>query len=48
VSDLKPLGIAPRLGFETVIPLRAGAGYAAITALDSRGRELSTSPVVRV
>lgn len=46
--DLKPLGVARRLGFETLIPLHAGDGYAAVTALDSAGRELSTSPVVRV
>jgi hypothetical protein len=45
---LEPLGIAVNRGFETGIPLHAGAGWAAISALDSAGRELASSPAVRV
>jgi hypothetical protein len=47
-SDLRELGIAKRLGFETVIPLGVRDAYAAIEAVDSRGRSLARSPVVRI
>lgn len=45
---LRPLGIAPRRGFETVIPVQASHRYASVTALDRIGRPLKRSPVVKI
>jgi Arylsulfotransferase (ASST) len=47
-DELRPLGIAQRRGFETVIPLHAQHRYASVTALDRRGRRLRRSPVVQL
>jgi hypothetical protein len=48
-SGVRPLGIAGRHGFETAIRLPAHhGGYARVTALDSAGRHLASSHVVRV
>jgi hypothetical protein len=47
-SSLRPVGLARRHGFETVIPLGTGGGYAQVTAVDARGRELARSEVVRL
>jgi Arylsulfotransferase (ASST) len=47
-DDLRPLGIAPSRGFETVIPLYAEHRYASVTALDRTGRRLRRSPVIQV
>jgi hypothetical protein len=43
------MGVTQRHGFETAIrlPVRQG-GYAKVTALDSAGRHLASSRVVRV
>lgn len=47
--DVRPVGIASRHGFETVIKLPAVTGrYASVTAIDAGGRHLATSDVVRV
>jgi outer membrane protein assembly factor BamB len=45
-SDLRPVGIVPRRGFETAVNLGTGEGYAAVTALDAHGRALGHSAVV--
>jgi Arylsulfotransferase (ASST) len=45
---LRPVGIAQRRGFETMIPLKAGGGYARATAVDGAGRRLAGSRVVRL
>jgi outer membrane protein assembly factor BamB len=45
---LRPLGIAKRHGFETVIPLPAQPRYASVTALDRAGRELRRSPTIQL
>ena len=47
-DQLRPLGIAPSRGFETVIPLQVQHRYASVTALDRSGRRLRRSPVVRL
>ena len=47
-DELRPLGIAPSRGFETVIPLHAKHRYASVTALDRSGRRLRRSPVVQL
>ena len=47
-SELQPIGLAKRQGFETAIPLRTSSGYAAVTALDASGRKLATSRAVRL
>jgi Arylsulfotransferase (ASST) len=46
--DLRPIGVARRRGFETAIPLGAGGGYVAASALDRNGRRLGTSAAIRV
>lgn len=47
-QDLRPVGIARRRGFETAIPIRAGTGYVAVSALDRAGNRLATSGAVRI
>jgi outer membrane protein assembly factor BamB len=47
-DQLRPLGIAKRHGFETVIPLGSHPRFASVTALDRHGRRLKRSPVIRV
>jgi Arylsulfotransferase (ASST) len=47
-DELRPLGIAPSRGFETVIPLYAEHRYASVTALDRTGRRLRRSPVIQL
>jgi hypothetical protein len=47
-DQLRPLGVAPRHGFETVIPLRSTHRYASVTALDRIGRRLKGSPVIKL
>ncbi len=47
-DHLRPVGIARRRGFETVIPLHPKLQYASVTALDRAGRRLQHSPVVRL
>ncbi len=47
-SSLKPIGVAPRRGFETAIPLGRTGGYFSVIALDEDGTSrLGVSPVVR-
>jgi hypothetical protein len=45
---LKPVGVAKRRGFETVIPIGASGGYFRVTAFDARGRRLMSSQLVRL
>jgi hypothetical protein len=45
---LEPAGTVPRRGFETRLVAPAGARYAAVAALDRRGRPLRRSQVVRL
>jgi hypothetical protein len=45
---LDPVASGPRQGFETAIAPPAGTVYAAVTALDGKGRPLATSNVVRL
>ena len=40
---LRAAGTRPRHGFETALPVPAGAGWAAVQALDARGQVLATS-----
>jgi hypothetical protein len=47
-DQLRPLGIAPRRGFETAIPLGVSPGYAAVSALDASGRALGSSRAIPV
>jgi Arylsulfotransferase (ASST) len=47
-SALRPIGTAPRRGFETAIPIGAVGGHLAVTALGRRGETLGQSRVVRV
>ena len=47
-GQLRPLGIARRRGFETVIPLPSDPRYASVTALDHAGRELRRSPIIQL
>jgi hypothetical protein len=47
-DDLRPLGIARRHGFETVIPLTTQSRYACVTALDHAGRKLRRSPTIQL
>jgi Arylsulfotransferase (ASST) len=46
--QLRPVGIAARRGFETVIPLDAEARFASVTALGRNGRLLKHSPTVEL
>jgi hypothetical protein len=45
-DQLRPLGIATRHGFETVIPLHSHFRYGSVTALDRFGRPLKRSPII--
>ncbi len=45
-DQLRPLGVARRHGFETVIPLQPGVRYGSVTALDRSGRRLKRSQVI--
>jgi len=47
-DHLRPLGIARRHGFETVIPLHREFRYAAVTAIDHAGKRLRRSPVIKI
>jgi hypothetical protein len=47
-DSLRPVGVARRRGFETVIPVRRGPQFAAVTALDHRGHTLASSPAIRL
>jgi hypothetical protein len=47
-SSLKPVGLAPRTGFETAIVLGTASGYVAVTALNAAGQALGSSRAVRV
>ncbi len=47
-DDLRPVGIARRHAFETVIQLSPGHRYASVTALDRSGKSLKRSPTVRL
>lgn len=47
-SDLRPLGLARRQGFETAIPLGHAGGYVAVTALDEDGTRMATSRTISV
>lgn len=45
---LRPVGIAKRHGFETVIPLRHEARFVSVTPVDRAGKHLRHSPVIRL
>jgi Arylsulfotransferase (ASST) len=45
-SALRPAGLAPRTGFETSLPIPAGARWVAARALGPRGGVLAESPPV--
>jgi hypothetical protein len=45
---LRPLGIAARHGFETVIPVPPHHRYASVTALNHVGHPLERSPVIKL
>ncbi|MGN6167560.1 MAG: arylsulfotransferase family protein [Solirubrobacteraceae bacterium] len=45
---LRPVGVAKRRGFETVIPLGTSAGYFRVTALDAHDRRLASSETARL
>ena len=47
-DDLRPVGIARRHMFETVIQLSPGHRYASVTALDRAGKSLKRSPTIRL
>jgi hypothetical protein len=47
-SDLRPIGIAARQGFETVIPLSGSPRCIRATALDSSGRAVASSKTIRL
>jgi len=47
-NHLRPLGIARRHGFETVIPLKHQPRFASVTPVDRAGKRLRHSPVIRV
>ena len=47
-DQLRPLGIAPRRGFETIIPLDPHLRYASVTALDRFGTRLKRSPIIQL
>jgi Arylsulfotransferase (ASST) len=47
-DEVRPLGIAPSRGFETVIPLHAKHRYASVTALDRSGRRLRGSSIIKL
>ena len=45
-SQLRPVRIVAKKGFETRIPLRSAAGWIAVRALDRRGRALGRTAAV--
>lgn len=45
---LTTVGVAKRVGFETVIPLSIRSGYFRVRALDARGRQLASSAAARL
>lgn len=45
---LRSVGIAPRRGFETVIPLHPQFRFASVTAVDRSGRRLARSPIIKL
>jgi hypothetical protein len=45
-NHLRPLGIARRHGFETVIPLKRQPRFASVTPVDDKGKRLRRSPVI--
>jgi len=47
-DDLRPVGIARRHAFETVIQLSAGHRYASVTAVDRSGKSLKRSPTIQL
>jgi hypothetical protein len=47
-NRLRPVGVARRRGFETVIPLQIEGDYALVTALDRFGRHLKHSPTIKL
>jgi hypothetical protein len=47
-DELSPVGIARRLGFETVVPLHRDFRFAAVTALDRVGMALARSDTIRL
>ncbi len=47
-DDLRPVGIAARRGFETVIPIDPRFRYASVTALDAGGRRLGHSGTIAI
>jgi Arylsulfotransferase (ASST) len=47
-NHLRPLGIATRHGFETVIPLKRQPRFASVTPVDRKGKRLRRSPVIRI
>jgi Arylsulfotransferase (ASST) len=47
-NHLRPLGIARRHGFETVIPLKHQPRFASVTPVDRKGKRLRHSPVIKV
>jgi hypothetical protein len=47
-SQLRPVGIAKRRGFETVIPIDPRMQYAAVTAIDATGAHLGRSETIRI
>lgn len=47
-ANLSPRAVVERRGFETAIPLDSDDRYAAVAALDRRGRGLARSPAIRV
>jgi hypothetical protein len=48
VTHLRPVGIAPRHGFETAISLTGRHRQISVTALGAGGRHLGHSPVIRL
>jgi hypothetical protein len=47
-ADLRSIGTIRRQAFETTIAVDGDSGYAAVTALDTTGRRLRTSRVIRL
>jgi Arylsulfotransferase (ASST) len=47
-NHLRPVGIARRHGFETVIPLQSQIRFASVTPIDRAGKRLRHSKVVRL
>ena len=46
--QLSAVGVAPRRGFETAIPLGSASGHVAVSALDAAGTVLGTSDTLRL